>query len=269
MERALLLGLPCLALLVGAAAVQVEIIAHRGASAEAPENTLAAFRLGWQQAEACELDITLTKDGRIAVIHDATTKRTAGLDKPVAQQTLEELKSLDAGSWKGKKWAGEKIPSLGEVLEILPPGKRLVIEIKCGPEVLPELQRVLEASGKKPEQVVIIGFGYDAMVQARRRFPKIPVYWLSSFKADKKTGKTPDIDDLIAGARSGGLDGLNLHHEFPIDAAFVARIHAAGLKLYTWTVDDEEIARKEAAAGVDGITTNRPLWLRQKLSFPK
>ena len=88
------------ALVVGLTLLQVELVAHRGASEEAPENTLAAFRLGWQQADACELDIYLTKDGQIAVLHDATTKRTTGVDKPVSQQTMDELKGLDAGRWK-------------------------------------------------------------------------------------------------------------------------------------------------------------------------
>jgi glycerophosphoryl diester phosphodiesterase len=253
----------------GPAGAPPEIVAHRGASDEAPENTLAAFRLGWEQAVACECDVTLTKDGKLAVIHDATTKRTAGLDRRVAEQMLEELKSLDAGSWKGAKWAGEKIPALPEVLEIMPEGKRLFIEVKGGPEALPELERVLGAFPGKAPRVVIIGFGYDTMVQARKRFPKVAVFWISGSKADKKTGQALDLDGLIAKARAGGLDGLDLEKGFPIDAAFVAKVRAAGLKLYTWTVDDAATARAEAAAGVDGITTNRPQGLRRELSSPR
>src|SRR3954454_10841881 len=104
----------CLA--AGAAALgapPVEIIGHRGASFDAPENTVASFRLGYEQkADACELDVYLTKDGRIVVIHDKDTRRTAGVDRPVVQQTLDELKKLDAGKWKGDRFAGEKIPTL-------------------------------------------------------------------------------------------------------------------------------------------------------------
>src|SRR5204863_3482831 len=92
----------------------VEIVAHRGSSEEAPENTLAAFRLGYEQADACELDIHLSKDGHVVVLHDANTKRTAGLDKPVAEQTLAELRTLDAGKSKGGKFSNEKIPLLSE-----------------------------------------------------------------------------------------------------------------------------------------------------------
>ena len=238
--------------------MQVEIIAHRGASEEAPENTLAAFRLGWQQGDACELDVHLSKDGQIVVIHDATTRRTAGVDKPVVEQSLAEIQALDA-----------RIPSLKQVLEILPEKKRLYIEIKCGAEILPELQRTLDGFPAKQAQLAIIGFGYDTMVQAKKLLPAIPAYWLSSAKADKKTGKAPALDDLIAKCRAGGLDGLDLNREFPIDKEFVAKVHAAGLKLVTWTINDPDVALRAAVAGVDGITTDRPKAMRQKLSTPK
>ncbi len=128
----------------------IEIIGHRGASHDAPENTLASFRLGWAQgADANELDLRLTRDGQIAVIHDATTRRIAGLERPVAAQTLAELQALDAGSWKGAAWAGEQIPALAEVLATVPDGKRLYLEIKCGVEVLPELERVIAEARKE------------------------------------------------------------------------------------------------------------------------
>jgi glycerophosphoryl diester phosphodiesterase len=236
--------------------LQVEIIAHRGASEEAPENTPAAFRLGWEQADACELDIHLSKDGRVVIVHDATTKRTAGVDKPVAQQTLVELQALG-------------IPTLEEVLDLLPEKKRLYIEIKCGPEILPELQRVIERFPAKKPRLAIIGFSLDTMAQTKKAMPGIPAYWLSSAKADRKTGKPAEVDDLISRCRSAGLDGLDLNHEFPIDKDFVAKVHAAGLKLITWTVNDPEIALREAAAGVDGITTDRPKEMRRNLSAPK
>lgn len=245
----------------------LEIIGHRGASYDAPENTLSSFKLGYQQkADADELDIYLTKDGKIVVIHDATTARTGGVTNKVADGTFEELRKLDVGQWGKWKDGGfsERIPSLGEVLELIPADKRLFIEIKCGPEVLPELERVLERGGKKPEQTAIIGFGYETVRQAKARFPKLQVLWLAA--ADKKTKKYPPVEELIRKAKAANLDGLDLESGFPIDKAFVDAVHQAGLKLYTWTVDDPALARKEAAAGVDGITTNRPGWLREELA---
>jgi glycerophosphoryl diester phosphodiesterase len=246
----------------------VEIVAHRGGAPEAPENTVAAFKLGYgQNADADELDIYLTKDGQVVVIHDPTTKRTTGVDLKVAEATLEELKALDSGSLKGAKWTGEKIPTLAEALATIPDGKRMFIEIKCGPEVLPALEAVMKASGKKTEQLAIIGFGYETMRQAKQRMPQTAVYWLASPKEGKAAEPTP-VEELIAKAKAAGLDGLDLNSKFPIDVDFVGKVKAAGLKLYTWTVDDSAVAAKQAEAGVDGITTNRPGWLREQLHLP-
>jgi glycerophosphoryl diester phosphodiesterase len=245
----------------------VDIIAHRGASHDAPENTLAAFKLGWQQqADAVELDIWMTKDGKIIVSHDADTKRATGIAKKIPECTLAELRTLDAGSWKDPKWKSEKLPTLNEVLALIPADKRLVIEIKCGPEVLPELERDLKVSGKPASQLVIISFSHPVCAEAKKLFPKIPVLFLSSFKQDKATGAwSPTPESLIAKAKAAGLDGINLAFKGPLDAAFVKQTHAAGLKFYVWTVNDVEIARKLLAAGADGITTDRPEWLRAQL----
>ncbi len=249
--------------------LQVEIVAHRGASAEAPENTLAAFKLGWELADADELDIHLSKDGVPVVIHDASTKRTAGLDKPVVEQTVAELKALDAGTWKGPQWAGTRIPTLAEALALVPEGKRLFIEIKCGAEVIPALEKVVRESGKTPKKLALIAFNHETLKQAKLRLPELPAYWIVGYKDDKKSGKFPEVDDLIAKAKAGGLDGLDLDYKFPIDAALVAKVHAAGLKLFTWTVNDPEGALKEQAAGVDGITTDKPRELRKALEAAK
>jgi len=90
-----------------AAAEPVEIVAHRGASWDAPENTVAAWRLAWEQgADAAELDTYLTKDGKMVVLHDGSTQRTTGVDLRVAETTLAELRALDAGKWKGEQFAG-------------------------------------------------------------------------------------------------------------------------------------------------------------------
>lgn len=246
----------------------LEIIAHRGASHDAPENTLAAFRLGWQQgAEANELDIHQTMDGQIVVIHDGSTKRTTGIDKPVSEQTLFELRLQDAGSWKGSRFVDEPIPTLAEALETMPAGKRTFIEIKCGREVLSELDRVLTASGKRPEQLVIIGFNYDTMAAAKKLLPHLQVYWIVDYKPAAKSEELPKLSELIDKARLAGLDGLDLSWKFPLDRQAVAEVHAQKLQLYTWTVDDAAMAARLVAAGVDGITTNRPQWLREQLAM--
>jgi glycerophosphoryl diester phosphodiesterase len=260
-------------LLVGVLLVRgargVEIFAHRGASADAPENTLAAFKLGYAHgADGVELDIHLTRDNQLAVIHDADTRRTGGVDKRVVDQSLEDLRALNVGAfgdWKGKGFV-EKIPTLDEVLALVPKGRKLVIEIKCGVEALDPLEQSLRRSEVKPDQAVIITFHYDVAAAAKKRFASHEVYWLYDYKKDPKSGQFPVIDDLIQKAQAAGVDGLNLNHRFPLDRATVGRIKAARLQCYAWTVDDPIRARELTAAGVDGLTTNRPAWLRRELS---
>ena len=244
----------------------VEIIGHRGAAYDAPENTLRSFQLGFQQgADGIELDVHLTKDNRLVAIHDPDLIRVAGATHRVAECTFNELRQFNAanwGRWEGKGFT-ERIPALEEVLALIPEGKRLVIEIKCGREALPSLGRVLRASHIKPQQTVLIGFGYETMRQAKSALPNSPVLWLAA--RDEQTNEYPTLAELICAAKAAHLDGLDLEAGFPIDKAFVGHTHRAGLILYTWTVDDPRLARTLAAAGVDAITTNRPGWLRDQL----
>lgn len=147
----------------------LEIVAHRGASDEAPENTREAVEAAWKAgADAVEVDVRLTADGKLAVIHDEDAKRTTGTGAVVAKSTLEDLRKLDAGSWKGPRWKGCRIPTLEEVLATVPRGKRLFVEVKCGAEAVPELARVLRESGRAPREAVVIGFDPETMAAARR-----------------------------------------------------------------------------------------------------
>jgi glycerophosphoryl diester phosphodiesterase len=245
----------------------VEIIAHRGASFDAPENTVAALRLGYEQgADAGECDIHLSQDGRIVVFHDADTARIGGPKQAVAAQTLAELRTRDAaqwGKWRGSAFA-EKIPELAEVLALVPAGKRLFIELKVGAEILPELARVIHASGLGAAQLPLITFDLEVARETKRRLPAHEVSWIVGYEA----GRSPGVVELVKSAQAAGIDGLDLNFRFPMDAAFVQEVRAAGLKLYTWTVDDPTVARSLAAAGIDGITTNRPGWLRGQLANP-
>ena len=130
------------------------IIAHRGESHDAPENTLSAINLAWKRgAEAVEIDVHMSKDSQIVAIHDFDTKRLAGVNKDVRKQTLAELKALDVGSWKGAQWQGEQIPVLKEILETVPNGKKLVIEIKSDATMIPILKEELGRSSLTPEQI--------------------------------------------------------------------------------------------------------------------
>ena len=250
-------------------AFPVEITAHRGASYLAPENTMASVKLAWRlAADSVEVDVYLSRDGQIVVIHDDTTKRTASVDWKVARRTVAELDRLDVGRWKDEKFAGEKIPTLAEVLATIPEGKRLLIEVKCGPEIVPELQRVLRDCPKRPEQTVIISFDFDVVVAVKQALPGRTVLWLlgTTPRRDKQTGKVlVTLEDRIARCRGAGLDGLSVSRNSDLSASFVGRVHDAGLLLHVWTVNSAEEARKLTALGVDAITTDRPGRLRRQL----
>jgi glycerophosphoryl diester phosphodiesterase len=266
MTRTLAALMTALAATVGLAAEpKVEIVAHRGASFDAPENTVAAIELAWKQkADASELDVYLTKDGKIVVIHDADTKRTAGVEMKVAASTLADLRKLDAGKWKGAKFAGEKLPTLEEMLATVPAGKRVFIEVKCGPEIVPELDRVLKAAKLKPEQTAIISFNAGVIAATKKGRPDLQAYWIVSLGGK---GKPKTAEELIAKAKEIKADGLDLSATPAVlDKTFGDKVKAAGLKLYVWTVDDPALAKKMLAAGVESITTNKPGWLREQLA---
>jgi glycerophosphoryl diester phosphodiesterase len=260
--------LPLLALIASAALAAPQIVAHRGASFDAPENTVAAARLGWEQgSDAVEIDIWLSKDGEAVVLHDATTKRTAGKDAPVVAQTLAELRQLDAGTWKNPGFTGEKIPTLAEVLATHPrtPGKRIFIEIKTGPEIVPAMVAAIRKAGLTAKETAIISFKYESLVASKKALPGYEAYWLLGKPSADPKKKSPTLDEVIRDCRAAQLDGLDLNHGWPLDAAAVKKIRAAGLQLHVWTVDDLAIARHWIALGVDSITTNRPGWLREQL----
>ncbi len=250
---------------LGASAYQspVEIIAHRGDSYNAPENTMASFRLGWQKRANVELDVYLSKDNRMVVIHDASTRRTAGVDLKVKETDSSRLRELDVGRFKGPAFAGERIPFLEEVVASIPPTQKLYIEIKCGKEILPQLRQLLVESGKM-SRVVIIGFDLET-VAASKKLIDVPTYWLQNAAKDKNTGQwIPHDPKLVQTAKDKGLDGLDVEYA-GVNEEFARAVKAAGQKLYVWTVDDPHEAKRLVKLGVDGITTNRPDWLREQL----
>ncbi len=235
------------------------VIAHRGASHLAPENTLAAVELAWRLgADAVEVDVRLTRDGRLVVIHDETTDRTAGRHLEVAATDSSQLRLLDVGRYKHPRFAGERIPYLEEVLQTVPPERHLFVEIKCGPEILPALVQTIAGSGK-PSQVVIIGFDLATVRAAKAALPESSAHWL----CDKRVLASYDRS-IIEQAKAGSVDGLDVHWT-GVTRRFIRAVKAAGLRLYVWTVDDPAQALRLVAMGADGITTNRPNLLRSQV----
>ncbi|MGI9456731.1 MAG: glycerophosphodiester phosphodiesterase [Aeoliella sp.] len=247
------------------------IVAHRGASHEAPENTVAAFQLAWEQdADGIEGDYRLTNDGHIVCIHDETTKRTAGIDLEVAKVSLAELTLLDVGNWKDEQFVGEKIPTLPEVIATVPEGKLLVIELKTGPEIIAPLQRVLDDSLLQTEQVLVICFNEATVAESKRLLPDIKTHWLTSYQPKDDIGPwTPTAKRIGETIRRLKADGLGSQARRSIvNDQFVQALRAEGVtEFHLWTVDEPANARHYQALGAYGITTNRPGFIRRELGL--
>ncbi len=234
------------------------IIAHRGASQDAPENTLASVKLAWEQgADAAEVDVHLSKDNRIMVIHDADTKRTTGVRMVIRESLSPSLRSLDA-SYGMEKFTGERIPFLEEILSTIPDGRVLFIEVKTDTVIIPYLSALLHDFSEK-SKMRIISFDFDVCSMMKRKIPSIPVYWLHYTLSGSYKSK------WISRAGETGLDGLSFRYK-GLSKEYVEAVHRSGMKIFTWTVDEPEDAARLIEFEIDGITTNRPGWLREQLN---
>lgn len=247
------------------------IVAHRGASFDAPENTLAAFNLAWEQgADAIEGDFYLTADQQIACIHDKTTKRTAGVELKVADSTLDQLRELEYGAWKSEKFQGEPIPTLDEVLATVPPHRQVFVEVKCGAEIVPHMKQVFERSSLGREQIVVISFSADVIADTKSQIPDVAAFWLTGYKQNEETGEwSPDLPQVLKTLEETRADGLDTSAEMKVlDQEFMAALREKGHAVHTWTVDDPDQALALQRLAVDSITTNRPQFIRETLKLP-
>ena len=264
----------------------VQVIAHRGAGAGfvdpegPPENTLPAFRTGWATgAIACELDVQLTGDGQVLAIHDHTTGRTTNEAWVVGERTADELRTLDAGSWKHPRWAGTRLPLLSEVLEILPRGRRLFIDLKDGPQIVGPAVDVIRESGKTPSDLVLISFDVDTIIAAKQALADFECQLVVTCRPDDEAGgwalhftEGPgfrpvsvhyDPEELVQMIRTHGIDGIDT--SFVMPESLIETMKSAGLSLVTWTVNDPEIALDLVSRGLTSITTDRPAEIRDAL----
>ena len=261
----LLILLPCLFLVLQACEpvrTRPLIVGHRGASAAAPENTLAAFRLGFEQgADLVEGDFRLTGDGHIVAMHDRTLARTTGDPRETGSLSLSEIRSLDAGNWgpwNGSDFRGERVPTLAEVLAIIPADGGILVEIKDSERIVPALVLELERSGLGPDRVTVIAFDRQVIGSLKQVAPEWKALWLTSFS--KETGHwRPTADEIIDVARSIDADGVDIRAEPEvIDESFVRQLRSAGLEVHVWTVNDPDLAMTMQSTGIDSITSDRP-----------
>jgi len=243
------------------------IVAHRGSSFEAPENTLASVNLAWvKDADAVEVDVHLSLDNRVVVIHDPDTKRTTGVRKEIKSTNYADLKLLDAGIWKGSEWQGEKIPLLQEVIDTLPPGKKLFVEIKGGLKCMEQTVKVLEESERDLKQFILMDFDLEVMKEAKKKIPRAKLLWLYEFSFLNSHEKNAiELHNIIDIAVTEGFNGINVENILQLNSEFIRKAAEVNLEVYCWTVDNVERAQYLIDSGIYGVTTNRPDYIKLNL----
>ena len=211
------------------------LIAHRGESKDAPENTLPAYKLAVERGFGFECDLYLSKDGRVFTFHDPDLKRTTG--------GANASKCADV-TWKDT---------------LAKNGKRIYLEIKSGPEIVPVVKAILSSQGNAtPDNVLFISFSQGVCKAVKDVLPEYTVYWLVGSHAGKGESRRPvTVDEVIAGAREAAADGVDMQFDPDVvDEAFVAAVKKEGLSFHVWTVDDLPQMLRAFAVGADTVTTN-------------
>lgn len=224
------------------------VIAHRGASEKATENTLSAIKKAIEmKSDGVEVDIWRTTDDSLVVFHDAHTKRLAGDSLSLPKSSYAELRNLKLPN-------DEYIPTIREVLQLLPDDMKIFIEWKNNWEkgkagdVFPELAEILEQTGTK-EQAAIIAFNLEKAKDSKKYLPDNPFYWLIY--------KEEPADTIVQKALDAGIEGVNVSF-YLANKRLKNLTKEKGLGFYVWTVNEPEIAQKVISLNPDGITTNEP-----------
>ena len=243
------------------------IIGHRGASAVAPENTLAAFRKAIDAgADGIEFDVRLSSDGIPVIIHDETLRRTASRPERVGDLTAEELRKADAGSWftiaresSTNEYCDEKIPTLQQLLEDFPNNALLYLELKCATS---DIHRIVDTTADLIEtcsvtdRTIVECFDLAAIEAMKRRAPGIKTAALF----EPSLGNAPALvsaQRLVARAVAAGADEIALHYRLANRRA-VEAARKAGLRVVVWTVDDPAWIVRSQEYGIDCVITNDP-----------
>lgn len=249
------------------------IIAHRGASALAPENTFAAFQKAIEiGVDGIECDVQLTKDGHVVVIHDETLGRTTNGRGRVRNLTLSELRKLDAGIWFNRahphqaapEYVGLKIPMFEEVVKMARASNvNLCVELK--PYDRPDrlVRATLDAlsEARAIDKVVLASFDHSALKLAKKLAPDLQTAILVEARLLKARRSPADIIKL---AKETSTEWISLHYSLAVPPLIAAAKHA-GLAIAVWTVDSKVLGRMFARGGIDAIITNRPEKLRAAL----
>ena len=240
------------------------IIAHRGAPFVAPENTLPALQKAIEmQANALEVDLRLTKDGHLVLMHDRTVNRTTNGRGKLERYSLAELRALDAGSHFDEQFSDVTVPTLAEVLALPRNEAWLILELKeTGKRAeLAEQQLLSMLAENKPERVILKSFDRDQLTRLRTSAPEYPQLYvmLAHYPALNFTIATaPSFHDPL----HEPVQWLQWHRAF-LNQDRVSRAQAAGKRVIAWSVNDDEDIIEMLELGVDGIETDRPDRVRE------
>lgn len=232
----------------------MDIIAHRGASGYAPENTLSSIKKAIQMGvDGIEIDIQLTKDNKIVVFHDWKLGRTAEGNKYIFESLSDELHRLNAGVWFSSEFKEDKIPSLEDVLNLLPDSMMLNIEIKDisrGHRGIEKyLVDILDRHAEKKKNIIISSFHHNVLSALYKQDKELKLGFLTS----------SDLVDIATYIKSTGIHCYSYHPEVNlITREAVESLHKIGIKVFVWTVNSEEDFRYLESIGVDGVITNYP-----------
>ena len=270
--KRILLAMMVMAGWTHAAQPPVRFISHRGESMDAPENTMAAFRLSQERGVfGFECDIYMTADNEIICLHDLTLDRTTdGSGKPDAY-TLAELRKLDAGSWKNARFAGERIPTLAEALTLAREGSEIYIDIKRAD--IPRLVEIVKAEPKATaERIVFLGGGGN-IPQLRELLPDYRTYWVVGVREKEDGTLTPSAQEAVAALKKMGAHGIDLQGHGAaaqklITKAYVQTIKDAGFSFHVWTINSAVRAAELAELGAETITTDCGGRLAELLTQP-
>ncbi|MBO1510614.1 glycerophosphodiester phosphodiesterase [Metabacillus bambusae] len=235
---------------------KVDNVAHRGAAGYAPENTIAAFDKAVEmKADYIEIDVQRSKDGELVIIHDTTVNRTTDGTGKVGDLTFAELRSLDAGSWKGEQFKGEKIPTFAEILDRYHGKVGILIELKA-PELYPGIEESIAQELKarnldvpQNEKIIIQSFNFESMKMMNQLLPKVPIGVLTS----SKLHTTPEALQEF----STYADYFNPSYGI-VTKDLVDQVHSIGMKISSWTVRSQEAADFLLEMDVDAIITDYP-----------
>ena len=241
------------------------LIAHRGESVDAPENTLPAYKTAVDRGFGFECDIYMSSDKRLYTFHDRTLARTtSGANTnactAVDWNTVSKLNVGGWGQWKGSKFDPTRPALLEEVLALARPGRKIYVEVKGdNPEWVPHIKAVFAKEPKAtPDTVLFIAFGRKVSAELKRQMPEFKTYWL--------TAKAMPVKKLLAELRALKVDGVDMRYRSEgVTADYVAAVRKAGFEFHVWTVDDPAKAAEAFSRGVQTVTTNRAKYILEAL----